>query len=125
MNKTNELKKAVKEILRLYCPSTNFWRTITGKYPKLEFTLKYLDVGYVDKYILNINLYDKNTFERVEEIADTIDDEVGSATYQTNNFYIKFFNNHDRQPIDDADASIARLMMSYEINLYWRDNPNE
>lgn len=120
MGKTNALLSVIKEILVEYCPRSSFWRSLLGVYPRMEYDLKSLDVSFADKYILTMNLYDKGTLERIEEIADTLDKNVGMATYETDDFYIKFWKNNDRQIINDDDKNIARIMMSYEIVLYWR-----
>lgn len=124
MNKVNLLLKEIKEIFRRYNLNSSFWRANSG-YPRMEYSLNALDVNFADKYVLRINLYDKGTFETINQIADTLDDEVGQATFETEKFYFKFYKNNDRQIIDDADKTIARLYWSYEIRLYWRENPNE
>ncbi len=124
MNKTNLLLREIKEILRRYCNNSSFWRASTD-YPRIEYTLHSLDVDFADKYVLRLNLYDKGTMETINQLADTLDDEVGQATFETEKFYFKFYKNNDRQIIDEPDKTIARLYMSYEVIMYWRGNLNE
>ena len=124
-NKTTLLLSAVKEIFSEYCPTTSFWRSITGKFPRTEYEIKKIQSDIVDKYILTVNLYEKNDLSEITKIADRLDDEVSMATYETDLFYFKFINNNDRQIINENDPTIGRLMFTYQILLYWRDNLNE
>ncbi len=126
MNKTNELYSAIKEVLNSYSPRLFFWHApINIGYPRGEYELKRLDVDLIEKYLLTINFYDKNTFLKIQELADILDKEISAATFENPNFYFKIVNTNDRQIINESDASIARLMFTYEINVYRRENPYE
>lgn len=111
--------KEIKNILLEYCPRSYFWRALPG-YPKLEYNIRILHTDIVDKYILTLHAYDKGTYQTINELADTLDDEVGQAEYEADGFYFKFYKNDDRQPIDEAEKDIAHLMWSYEIRLFWK-----
>ncbi|MGN0489404.1 MAG: hypothetical protein ACI4HO_09105 [Ruminococcus sp.] len=124
-SKTTLLLSAVKAVLSEYCPEASFWRSITGKYPRAEYEIKKIQSDIVDKYILTVNLYEKNDLSEITKIADKLDDEVSMATFETDLFYFKFINNNDRQIINDNDSAIGRVMFTYQILLYWRDNLNE
>lgn len=124
MNKTNLLIKDIKDILLQYCPRSYFWHALIN-YPRLEFTVRQLDVSFAEKFILTINLFDKKSFVQINQIADTIDDEVGQATYESDSFYFKLYRNNDRQIIDESDNDIAHLMWTYEVRFYWKDEINE
>lgn len=123
MSKTLQLLAAVKEIFNRYAPYISFWRSpIDIKYPRGKYEIKKLNIDIGEKWLITFNLYDKDTFEKIIELADKLDEEVGSATFEAENFYFKFVNTNDRQSIEENDKTIARLMFTYEILVYRKTN---
>lgn len=122
MNKTNFLKSVCKEILKNYCNNTYLGQCPAGEFPRIEYELRQLntDDNYY-KYILTLNLYDKNTSATIDDIADCVCDEIGLALLDNKKYFIKIYKQNDRQKINESDKSIQHIMLSFEIRLYERN----
>ncbi len=85
----------LNDVLSEYAPS--FFLLAGSGFPRLVYELKqlYTDEQY-NKYLLTINIYDINTTERIDDIADKIYANISRATYTQGNRHYKFYNNSDR-----------------------------
>lgn len=115
----NNIKMFLNDVLSEYAPS--FFLLAGSGFPRLVYELKqlYTDEQY-NKYLLTINIYDINTTERIDDIADKIYANISRATYTQGNRHYKFYNNSDRQYINESDKTIFRIMMTLELRVYTR-----
>lgn len=123
MNTTNDLKKFVKEILSKYSPNAYYLQCAPGKFPRIEYEIKQIGLfdGLYLKYTLTLNIYDKDTTQNIDDIADAICQQIGLSTYEFGEkYFIQFYKNDDKQAIIEADKTINRVMLTMEIRLYKR-----
>ena len=124
MSKTNDLKEFFQSLLSSYCPSAYFLQCPTGEFPRTEYEFKqlYIDDVTYDKYLLTLNFYDLKMTETIDEIADTLIENIGKAKYYTDKYYFEFYYGKDRQPISESDKSIKRIMMTFEVRVHKRSD---
>lgn len=124
MSKTNDLKEFFQSLLSKYCPSAYFMQCPSGGFPRTEYDFKQLPIENVsyEKYILTLNLYDRDIFEAIDEIADTLIINVGEAKFYTSKYYFEFYYGKDRQPIPESEKSIKRIMMTFEVRVHIRSD---
>ena len=121
MNKTNFLKSCCNRILGDFCDNVYYGQCPTGDFPRIEYEFRQLDTSdEFFKYILTLNIYDKNTSEVIDDIADTICNDIGLAIFYTKDYYLKFYKQNDRQKINETDKSVQHIMLSFELRLYKR-----
>lgn len=124
MSKTNDHKTVFKKLLSEYCPSPYYIRCPPGIFPRTEYDFKQINVDNVpyEKYLLTINCYDKTNTEYIDECIDNFIDNIGKATYYTDNFYYQFYYCNDRQKIPEQDKTIYREMLTVEVRIYKRSD---
>ena len=122
VNRTNQLKKFLLELLCEYSENVYYGQAISkSKYPRIEFSIKqiFTDEQYL-KYLLTLNFYDKSTCENIDSIADDICDKLGLSIYAENDFYVKFLRQDDRQMIDEQDKTLQHVMTTFEVRYFLR-----
>lgn len=124
MSKTNDHKAVFKNLLSKYCPSPYYMLCPSGVFPRTEYDFKQLNVDNIpyEKYILTINCYDKNNSEFIDDCLDNLIDNIGKATYYTDDFYYQFYYCNDRQKIPEQDKTIYREMLTFEVRIYKRSD---
>lgn len=125
MSKSNVLKKFCKEILSEYCPQVYYGQCSAGVFPRIEFDFKQINVNDEPyfKYLVTLNLYDRQTSVTIDEIADRFCSESGRGLYSYEDLYeLKLYTGDDRQAITEADKSIHHIMMSFEVRMFKRSD---
>lgn len=124
MSKTNDHKAVFKNLLSEYCPSPYYMLCPSGIFPRTAYDFKQLSVDNIpyEKYLLTINCYDKNNSEYIDECIDNLIDNLGKATYYTDEFYYQFYYCNDRQKIPEQDKTIYREMLTLEVRIYRRSD---
>jgi hypothetical protein len=91
-------------------------------FPRTEYDFKQLNVDntHYEKYILTINCYDKNHSENIDNCIDNLIENLGTASYYTDDFYYQFFYGKDRQKIPENEKTIYREMLTFEVRIYRR-----
>lgn len=117
----NNIKKFLKDLFAEYAPSC-FLQAESG-FPRLVYEVKqlYTDEPY-KKYLVTLNLYDRFTTEKIDNIVDRIYSEIARATYTQGNRHYKFYNNCDRQYVAESDKTINRIMTTLELRVYERED---
>lgn len=123
MSRFNGHKKVLLGLLTQYCPSV-FYQLCPADagFPRTEFELKQLNVENIpyEKYILTLNCYDKGQTETIDSFVDDLIEDADKLTLMTSGFYYRFYYQHDRQPIVEADKSLKRIMLTFEVRIYVR-----
>lgn len=116
----NSIKKMLKEVLFGFAP-LYFFRQADSGFPRLVYDVKqiYTDEPY-NKFIVTCNLYDRNTTDEIDSIADEINEQIGLAIIEHEKNYYKFYKSDNRQYIDETDKSIKRIMFTLELREYKR-----
>ncbi|MEE0873965.1 MAG: hypothetical protein UIH27_10970 [Ruminococcus sp.] len=120
---SSELKQMLKELLALYCPSLYFLQCPPNAgFPRTEYEFKQISIdGYpYEKAILTLNLYDKSTQEAIDTAIDNLVFAVDKSIRYTADHYYQIYYNNDRQSVPDADRTLRRVMLSFEIRIYTR-----
>lgn len=115
----NNLIKFFTALFREFCPSF-YGQCPSGIFPRLEYDLKQLAVdSSYDKYIVTIDLYDINSSQRLNDIVDLINTEVGTALYESDDKYIKLYKGDDKQNIPDTEKTIQHIRFTLEARLFY------
>ena len=114
----NSIKNFLSAVLSQYAPS---FFTIGDGFPRLVYEIKqlYTNEPY-KKYLVTLNLYDRFTTEKIDNIVDEIYSDVARATYTQGERHYKFYNNSDRQYVAESDKTINRIMTTLELRVYNR-----
>ena len=122
MSKTNEHKIVFRNLLSAYLPSLYYIICPKSVFPRAEYDFKQLSIDNIpyEKYILTINCYDKNQSENIDDCIDSLIENLGTASYYTDNFYYQFFYGKDRQKIPEQDKTIFRETLTFEVRIYKR-----
>ena len=125
MSRTNRHKKVFLHLLSQYCPSIYYQLCpANARFPRTEFEFRQLPVDGVpyEKFLLTINCYDKAQCETMDEYLDELIREADKRVYITNAEYYQFYYNNDRQPVPEADKTIRRIMLTFEVRIYIRSD---
>lgn len=118
---SNKLRKYLRDILvdMLDCPVNFFRSNDANTYPYCVFRFEDYTVNdLVQKQLsLTIDLWDKDNFADICDMADTIEQTFKHYTDNTEDFSIQIHSDSVFQPIEDTDKSICRLEALYEIRL--------
>lgn len=116
----NSIKNLLNAVLSQYVPS---YFMVGDGFPRLVYEVKqlYTDDPY-KKYLVTLNLYDRFTTERLDDIVDKIYEDIARATYTQGNRHYKFYNNCDRQYVAESDKTIYRIMTTLELRVYERED---
>lgn len=116
----NSIKNFLSAVLSQYAPS---FFMIGDGFPRLVYEIKqlYTDEPY-DKFVVTVNVYDRQTTATIDDIVDKIYNNIAKATYSVNDGFYKFYNNCDRQYIAESDKSIKRVMFTLEMRRYRKDD---
>lgn len=116
----NSIKNFLSAVLSQYAPS---FFMIGDGFPRLVYEIKqlYTDELY-KKYLVTLNLYDRFTTEKIDNIVDEIYSDVARATYTQGERHYKFYNNSDRQYVAESDKTINRIMTTLELRVYERED---
>lgn len=116
----NSIKNLLNAVLSQYVPS--FFMVGDG-FPRLVYEIKqlYTDEPY-KKYLVTLNLYDRFTTEKIDNIVDEIYSDIARATYTQGKRHYKFYNNGDRQYVAESDKTINRIMTTLELRVYERED---
>jgi hypothetical protein len=106
-----------------YCPSV-FYQLCPADagFPRTEFELKQLNVDGIPykKYILTLNCYDKHRCEVIDDYLDALIAAVDRTIQPSTDYFYHFFYQNDRQVIAEADKSLKRIMLTFEVRVYVR-----
>lgn len=118
---TNKLKAFLCTLLNNYI-SSHYLYSENNVFPKCVYDIKQISIVEepYKKYILTLNLYDKVTTEKIDNIADNISNDIGLAIYSYENMYIKIIKQDNRQNIIEQDKSLRRIMFTFEIRIFLR-----
>ena len=123
MSRFNEHKKVLLSLLSQHCPSV-FYQVCPADagFPRTEFELKQINVDGVpyEKYLLTLNCYDKNRSETMDAFLDSLIAELDKSIRYTTDFYYQIYYQNDRQSIPEADRSLRRIMLTFEVRIYLR-----
>ena len=119
MATANNLKKAVKKVLEDAVKGSVFYESAPedARYPYYVFEMRRLsEDGPVDKYILEINAWDKyNTSSRIEDGMDKIDSlDKHKEMHAKESFAFAIYKG-EREPVEDEDKSIRRIREQMEL----------
>lgn len=123
MSRTNDHKKVFKNLLSQYCPSCFFGACPPDAgFPRVEYDFKQLAVDNVpyEKIILTLNCYDKNQTETIDAFVDNLINGIDLSIFYTESVYYQFYYGKDRQPVLEADKTIKRIMLTFEVRIYLR-----
>lgn len=123
VSRTNEHKTVFFNLLSKYCPSVFLQLAPPDVgFPRTVYEFKQLSVeGFsYEKYILTLNCYDKAQAETMDEAVDALIENIDKSIYYTDKVYYQFFYNKDRQPIAEADKTLKRIMLTFEVRVYVR-----
>jgi hypothetical protein len=120
----NDLKKFLLNVLESHCKNTYYGQAAAGAFPRLEYEIKEMSAlnEPYSRYVLTLNLYDKNTSQTVDDIADAIIENVGTAQYYNENYHYKFYYNQDRQALPDTDKTIQHIRLTFEVRTFTRSD---
>lgn len=84
----NNIKKFLKNLFAEYAPS--YFLQAESGFPRLVYEVKqlYTDEPY-DKFVVTINVYDRQTTADIDDVVDRIYDNIAKATY----LLMMFFTN--------------------------------
>lgn len=123
MNRFNDHKKVLLNLLSEYCPSV-FYQLCPADagFPRTEFELKQLNVDGIPykKYILTLNCYDKHRCEAMDDYLDALIAAVDRTIQPATDYFYHFIYQNDRQVIAEADKSLKRIMLTFEVRVYVR-----
>lgn len=72
-------------------------------------------------YILEMNVWDQNPYlSRANSIMDGLEKELHRCNYMTDSHLIRIFKGK-RQPVEDTDKDIKRVMEQFEMHVYERE----
>lgn len=123
MSRFNSHKKVLLNLLSAYCPSAYYqFCPPDAGFPRTEYELKQLNVDNIpyEKYILTLNCYDKGQSETMDEYIDALIQGIDKSVRYTSEFYYYFIYQNDRQPVPEADKSLRRIMLTFEVRVYVR-----
>ena len=122
MSRTNERKKVFNNLLSQYFPSVWYQICPVEDYPRVEYEFKQLNVDNIpyEKYLLTLNCYCKGQSEALDGYIDAMIADLDKSIRYTDAEYYQFFYGKDRQPIPEADKSIKRIMLTFEVRVYVR-----
>jgi hypothetical protein len=119
----NEHKKVLAYLLSQYLPSV-FYQTCPpdAGFPRFEYEIKELNVFDIPyrKCLLTLNGYDKHKNEAIDELIDALLDGLDGSVRYTDGFYYQFYYQNDRQPVVEADKTLKRNMLTFEVRIYQR-----
>lgn len=128
MSKTAALRLLIKSQLDTVQGETYHRRAEpNAKFPYKEYELSRADFGDSarDDIVLEVNVWDRAPDSKtVEEIADEIEALFNVANLPQETILPTFFRT-GRQHVDDPDKDIQRIMLTFLIQLYTKENGGE
>lgn len=123
MSSFNDHKKVLRGLLAAHFPSVYYQLCPPDAgFPRAEFELRQLSVDDIpyEKYILTLNCYDKKQNETMDDLIDAFIRSADKSIRYTENHYYQIYYQNDRQPIAEADKSLKRIMLTFEVRVYLR-----
>ena len=119
-NKTIELRKDIQYLLKSIFEKIFYRRAdVDTQYPYLVYTIRDVD----DYKILEVDFWDEGSnTEKIENIADKVEETLDEFTKTNENHSISIFKNNDRRWVDDENKNILRINESFQILYYGRDS---
>lgn len=117
----NKLKDALTKVFQDVVGDMIFYQNALQEkeYPYYVYDLRRIDTNNsVDKYILEINAWDKHhTSSRIEEGMDNIDSLNGFKQIEKSVSFVFVIYKGKREPIDDEDKGIKRIREEMELTV--------
>lgn len=91
-----------------------------GDNTHLVYELRQLTTAYnVTKYRLEVNLWSRADFDKLDELADKVENMLHFAGANlSDGSYIKIYKDGQREPVDDSDKDINRIRINFELQHY-------
>lgn len=120
--KTNDLRKFVMKMLKKHCKNV-YYRTAENDamYPHIVFTFKTIDLGITDRsdIMCDIDIWDKDNTERIEDITDSIEADFDRLNAPQDTILPTCFIDN-RNLVNEEDKTIEHRTLRIQIQNYIR-----
>lgn len=121
---TNELRKLIMSMLKKRCTNV-YYRTAEKEamYPHIVFKFKTINLGITDRkdVMCDIDIWDKDDTERIEDIVDNIEEDFDRLNAPQEKILPTFFIDN-RNTVDEEDKSIEHRTLRIQIQNYKRSD---
>lgn len=122
MGKTKHLKTFIENTVKEITARTPFYMEAHQcEPPYIVYAIENIRPGDKNSMVLEFNLWDKGSYDEVDEIGDLLENKLNRFTYIDDHMHIALYASSNRI-VEDPDKRIKRRRLTFDLFLYERSN---